>query len=200
MYVQESRIIVRIAEHPTNYPTMVFTMEMGENSLGGDAILEELRNIAFLDGQLEFPEMHVVSGREGQTNWGASGSFGEYIIEISANILSTAGAAGVAFVTHKALSKIRGRNEASSGRLSLDEARSLLKTHITLHYQVPGEELTEVESTTSLVDGVFDFTFVASDATEYGGQVGGEEPLQCTKVWRKSPGLAIRPEYRNPLN
>lgn len=70
MYVQESRIIVRIVEHPTNYPTMVFTMEMGDNSFGGEEILEELRNIAFLDGQLEFPEMHVVSGREGQTNWG----------------------------------------------------------------------------------------------------------------------------------
>ncbi len=179
---------------------MVFTMEMGDNSFGGEEILEELRNIAFLDGQLEFPEMHVVSGREGQTNWGASGSFGEYIIEISANILSTAGAAGVAFVTHKALSKIKSRNDLPVARLSLDEARNLLKTHITLHYQVPGEELTEVESTNSLTNGVFDFTFVTPDATEYGGQVGGEEPLQCTKVWRKSPGLSIRPEYRTPLD
>lgn len=107
----------------------------------------------------------------------------------------------MAFVTHKALSKIKSRNDLPVARLSLDEARNLLKTHITLHYQVPGEELTEVESTNSLTNGVFDFTFVTPDATEYGGQVGGEEPLQCTKVWRKSRSIySPRIPYPSRLN
>ncbi|MEU6677671.1 hypothetical protein [Streptomyces sp. NPDC046925] len=196
MHTWETRLVVRIAENPTHYPTAAFTMEMGENAFGGDEILEQLHKIASLDGKLEFPEMHQLSGRESQTNWGASGSFAEYVIEISANILSTAGAAGVGLLVHKAFSKIRARNDYHPEPLTLEAAQNLLKAHISLHYDIPHEELTEKESTSSLTDGAFTIVFFSPDGAEYGGSVGGEDPLQCTKVWRKNSGPAIRPEYR----
>ncbi|MCZ1001470.1 hypothetical protein O1M63_30900 [Streptomyces mirabilis] len=171
-------------------------MEMGENNMGGDAILEELRSIAFLGGELEIPESHILSGREGQTNWGASGSFAEYLIDVSADVLSGAGAAGIGVLVHGVFSRIRARPDSPREPLSIHDARELLKSHISLHYGIPCEGLIEKQSSSSLTDGVKEFGFVAPDGTEFGGSVGGEDPLRCTKVWRKSADPLMRPEYR----
>ncbi|WP_159031839.1 hypothetical protein [Streptomyces lydicus] len=195
MHAWESRIVARFTEHLIYYPKEVWTLELDDNSMGGDAILDELRTIAFLDGALEIPASHVLRSSESQTNWGASGSFAEYLIEVSVNLAGGAGAAGLGVVVKSVFDRIQKRSSQERDPLTTEQARSLVKAHIALHYGIQTDSLVEKKSMHSLSDGVKEFTFASQDGVEFGGAIGGSDPARCTRVWSSNPSPVLRPEY-----
>ncbi|NKI39733.1 hypothetical protein [Streptomyces physcomitrii] len=196
----ETTAIVRITHDLLHYPSEVFTFETGRTELEGEEIRRELIRIASLDDEAEFPESYQVSGRESETNWGASGSLAEYTIDISANIVATLGAAGISLLVHRAFTRIRGASGHRHDPLTPEQARDLLAEHLLRHYGVAREQLTEQESELALADGLFTYRFLAPDGTEYGGSVSGDDPLRVTRVWRRSEVPALRPEYREAFS
>ncbi|MFD9518034.1 hypothetical protein [Streptomyces sp. NPDC059979] len=174
---------------------MAWTLELGELDAVGEEIVQELKRITTLDGKLPFPVSHQVTARESQTEWGASGSFGQYMLELSVNYGGGLGAVGTVEVIKAAFKAIRLRSShpAEQDPLSSDDARALIRRHLSLHFEVPAEQLTESYCESSSNGQVHTFSFVAADGVEYGGTVGGpDEPDQCTKVWRKSGEARFR--------
>ncbi|MGW0668335.1 hypothetical protein [Streptomyces sp. NPDC002746] len=200
MHVWESRVVVRLADHLIYYPNEAWTLELDHQSLSGDDILNELQRIPTLDGELGIPHSNSIRGSQSQTNWGASGSFGEYVIDISVNIAGGIGAAGFAALVQTVFGRIAKHSPSPQQPLTPEEARNLLKSHLALHYGVPIEQLTETESTYSLDLSVTELSFLSTDGTEYGGSVGDAgETRRCTRVWRRAATPTVRPEFRTAL-
>ncbi|MFF7300277.1 hypothetical protein [Streptomyces sp. NPDC008265] len=174
---------------------MAWTLEVGELDAAGEYIVQELKRVTTLDGKLAVPVSHQVTARESQTEWGASGSFGQYMLELSVNYLGGLGAVGTVEAIKVAFKAIRLRSTNSPERdlLSPEDARALIRRHISLHFEMPADQLTESYCESSSGGRMHTFSFVAADGVEYGGTIGGpDEPDQCTKVWRKSGEARFR--------
>jgi hypothetical protein len=177
-----------MTEHLTYPPHEVWTLELDEVSLTGDDIMRELGRIPTCDDTLEYPHPNSARKAETSTNWGASGSFGEYVLDVSVNLMGGLGAVGVAALVQTIFSRIAKSSNLVLEPLSRNEAGQLLKSHLALHYGVSVEELTEQQSAMALDEGVVSFRFVTSDGTLYGGSVGAlGESRCCTRVWRERP-------------
>lgn len=195
MRVGESRICVRDVQHPAYFPDVAWTLELGELDAAGEEIVQELRRITTGYGQLAIPVPHQVTSRESQTEWGASGSFGQYMLELSVNYGGGLGAVATVAAIKSALKSIRLRSSHPNEPepLSSADARTLIRRHLSMHFEVPTDQLTESYCESSSNGQVHTFSFVAADGVEYGGTVGGpDEPDQCTKVWRKSGEARFR--------
>ncbi|WP_371593202.1 hypothetical protein [Streptomyces virginiae] len=174
---------------------MAWTLEVGELDAAGEDVVRELKRITTLDGQLPIPVSHQVTARESQTEWGASGSFGQYMLELSVNYGGGLGAVATVEMIKVAFKAIRLRSShpVEQEPLSADGARALIRRHLSLHFEVPVEQLTESYCESSTNGQIHTFSFTAADGVEYGGTVGGpDEPDQCTKVWRKSGEARFR--------
>ncbi|MFJ2820714.1 hypothetical protein ACIO7M_06315 [Streptomyces toxytricini] len=186
-------------DHLIYYPEAVWTLEVGELDMTGQEIVAELRNITTLHGAREFPAENSISARESSLDWGASSSFGEYILELSISAVGGVGAVALGSALRTAFEKIRSHGHAPTtprGPVDADEARRLLYSHIALHYGLKETQLTEISHTHSPADGVHEFSFTTDDGFEYGGVIGSpNEPLECTRVWKKTGPLQLRPEY-----
>jgi hypothetical protein len=198
MYVEEARVSVEMVKHLIYYPTEAWTLHLGEIHVNTDDIAKELQSIATLHGQEEYPVANSVRIRQSQTDWGASGSFGEYMIELSNNLGGGIGSVAAIAAIKAAMQKIKSWSSDPSDPESLttSQACNLLKSHITLHYDVNHEELTETFSSASPGSGIQEFSFVAPNGTEYGGTVGELDGLpRCTRVWSKTATPLTRPAF-----
>ncbi|MFK0253477.1 hypothetical protein [Streptomyces sp. NPDC090445] len=204
MHVQESRISVRLVEYPIYYPETAWTLEVGELEITSGEILAELGEVATLHGQLKYPASHELKSRESQTSWGASGSFGEYLLDLSVNAGGGLGAIAFSAAIKITFDRIRARatyTPPPRDPMTPDEARRLLASHISIHYGVSASQLIEKEHKHSPVEQIHEFSFTSPDGAEYGGIVGSpEDPLECTRVWRKSSTPQARPEYSHMEN
>lgn len=189
---------MQLVQHPVYYPSEVWTLEAGELDGSVDEIIEDLRKITTLDGALAVPAMNTITAREGQTNWGASGSLGEYILQVSSNLGGGVGSVAAVAAIKAALQRIkqRSRDDSLIGELTADQARSLVKSHIYLHYRVLADDLTEKYSSISME--AMEFSFTDPSGVEYGGATGAIMGVpRCTRVWRKGE-IVTMPEFLDP--
>ncbi|MFI8080590.1 hypothetical protein ACIF6L_07370 [Kitasatospora sp. NPDC086009] len=191
MDVLSSRFSIRLTDQLACYPREVWTLEFPEVELPAEQAESDLSEIATLSGQLPHPVSHRLRVTRVRTAWGAAGSYGDFIIEVSAGILGGAGTAGLTAGVRTVIDKIKSRalDGLNAVPLTRDQAAELVRTHIELHYSEPAATLVEAESVLAIETGGFEFSFKASTGLTYGGTVGEIAGTpSCTRVWCKDEG------------
>ncbi|MFD3379221.1 MULTISPECIES: hypothetical protein [unclassified Streptomyces] len=189
MEVLSARIAIRLAPGPHQPPHEAWTLSLIEIEVPVEGIKEDLTSLTTLNGTLDFPVSNSLSVQTRETNWGASGSFGEFILDLSTGALGGASGVGIATGIEYVVAKVKGRIQDVFPSQSIDrsQAAELVRTHIELHYTEPSGDLTEVASSTALDTGIHEFTFKSPSGREYGGTAGEISGAPtCTKVWYKS--------------
>ncbi|MBW5481177.1 hypothetical protein [Streptomyces bambusae] len=189
MEVLSSRIAIRFAPGLHQLPREAWTLSLIEIEVPVEGIKEDLTALTTLDGKHDFPVSNSLSVRTRETNWGASGSFGEFILDLSNEALGGASGVGIVAGIGYLVAKVKGRIRDTFPSQPIDRAQAaeLVRTHIELHYAEPSAVLTEVASSTALDTGIHEFTFKSPSGREYGGTAGeiAGAPT-CTKVWCRS--------------
>ncbi|WP_406187786.1 hypothetical protein [Streptomyces anulatus] len=189
MEVLSARIAVRLTSGLHRPPREAWTLSLIEIGVPVEGIKEDLATLTTLDGELDFPVSNSLSVQTSETNWGASGSFGEFILELSSDALGGAGGMGIGAGIGFLISKVKGRTQSAFPSQPLDRAQAaeLVRTHIALHYTEVGEDLIEIASSLALDTGVHEFTFKSPSGREYGGTAGEISGAPtCTRVWYKA--------------
>ncbi|MGW7330568.1 hypothetical protein ACWGIU_18635 [Streptomyces sp. NPDC054840] len=189
MRVLDIRVVVRAVRLPAEPPESAWTLELGEVDLTADEILHELHKITTLDGKLKYPHPNRLRSTENQHDWGASASFGEYLLEFSSDYGAGVGAAATFAAIQHAFRRISARSTHAPSRepISIDEARQLLRDHLAVNFTTALDQLTEIEYSHDLESEMHKFTFALPSGERFGGTIGsGEGALRCTNVWRRS--------------
>ncbi|MFE7515625.1 hypothetical protein ACFU8I_31035 [Streptomyces sp. NPDC057540] len=179
--------IVKLTDHPALDPDEVWIFSLDSFDMPADDVIKELEALTWLRGA-QYPAMSQISSRQGITNWGASSSFMEFVLEMSSN-----GAGGVATVVVseavKALySKLRGRSRGDHWEdvVSEETAIAVAKRRITSQYNVEGDSLTLSRSETDAANRSFHFTFSHPDGRSFGAEVGIlKDAPTCMRIWRQ---------------
>ncbi|MET9460523.1 hypothetical protein ABZY05_36480 [Streptomyces canus] len=194
---QESRITVQIVPHPTAYPEEVWEVDLEHVDMSTEEILEELSRIAWAEGG-KYPANFVLSGRHGHHSWGASGSFAEFVIQMSSGMGGGLGVLAVQAAIKGAFEKIRKRATRDSWEnlASEEEARNLARMKIHAHYDIPLEDLALTGSQADASTATYAFSFTGL-GKKFGAQVTTLEGITCcTKVWMQEYDFATRPEFQ----
>ncbi|MEU3492186.1 hypothetical protein ABZ747_01665 [Kitasatospora cineracea] len=195
MDVLSSRFSIRLTRQPAYYPREVWTLEFPEVELPAEQAEKDLSEIATLNGQLPNPVSHYLRVTRTRTSWGAAGSFGDFVIEVSAGILGGAGTVGLTAGVKTVVDKIKSRAHGvlAGTPLTHVQAADLVRSHIELHYSEPSASLVETESSIELDSGGYQFSFKAPSGLEYGGTVGEIAGTpSCTRVWCRSEEDRLR--------
>lgn len=201
MIPSERRISIQLVDSPEYLPGECWTVEVNGAGIQGSGIIEEFERLVTLDGEERHAESHIITTRETRYEWGASGAMAEYMIAVSANLGGGIGAVAAVSAIKSAINRIKKRSGAqdSYAPIGAEQAQSIIKSHIALHYGVHPDQLAEIHSVFEPNNGVREFTFVSDDGTEYGGTMGElEGSPNCTRVWMKSVP-PLRPEFRHLL-
>ncbi|MFG2825516.1 hypothetical protein ACGFX4_39580 [Kitasatospora sp. NPDC048365] len=185
MYVEISRVSVAFSAHVRYYPREAWTLRIFDAEVDSDTIREELSKVASLDGSLACPVANSFKAVERRTDWGASSTFAEYMIEVSQGILSNGGSAVVGAAVTMAFNRIKKRTGAQDSRASLtmEGAADLVRRDIERLYDEPTNSLTITASSFTAETNVYEFTLTGTAGT-YRGTVGElEEQPACTHVW-----------------
>jgi hypothetical protein len=190
MRVLDSIIIVRLVDNPSEDPIEVWTYEPGPLDIPQEDTFAELHRVATLNDTLEYPISNVISIKESSTNWGASGTFGEYVISVASGLTGGLGVVALVAATKSVFERVRNRagSPPEQWELNVEQAEHILKEHIERSYGISRDNLTPIESAVSPNSGQYEFTFSAPDGMGYGGVVSPVGGMPgCTKVWRKHP-------------
>ncbi|WP_330297758.1 hypothetical protein [Streptomyces sp. NBC_00503] len=178
---------MKITDHPTSEPDEVWVLSLSSFQMSADDVIKELQALTWLRGA-EYPAMSQISSRQGITNWGASSSSIEFVLEMSSN-----GAGGVATVVVsgavKALyAKFRERSQGDrwGSMVSEETAAAVAKQRIASQYSVEGDSLTLSRSETDAATRSFHFAFSHPDGRSFGAEVGiVKEAPTCMRIWRQ---------------
>lgn len=91
---QESRISVRLADHPVYYPQEAWDLDLDHLDMCTEEAIDELTALRWAENN-EWPNHSVVSAKTMQHEWGASGSFSEILMQISTGAVGGVGAADI---------------------------------------------------------------------------------------------------------
>ncbi|WP_128643420.1 hypothetical protein [Streptomyces sp. SS] len=178
---------MKLTDHPTSAPDEVWILSLDSFQMPADDVIKELEALTWLRGA-EYPTMSRISSRQGITNWGASSSFIEFVLEMSSNGAGGVGTVVVAAAVKALYSKFRERSQGDHwGDVVPEEtAIAVAKLRIASQYSVESESLTLSRSETDAANRSFTFTFNHPDGGSFGAEVGIlKDAPTCMRIWRQ---------------
>ena len=179
--------IVKLTDHPTSEPDEVWVLSLDSFEMPADDIIKELENLTWLRGA-EYPVMSHISSRQGITNWGASSSFMEFVLEMSSNGMGGVTTVVVSEAVKALYSKLRRRSQGDhwGDVISEETAIAVAKQRIATQYDVEGDNLTLSRSETDAANRSFHFIFSHPDGRSFGAEVGIlRDAPTCMRIWRQ---------------
>ncbi|MEU5689539.1 hypothetical protein DEJ48_18795 [Streptomyces venezuelae] len=179
--------IVKLTDHPTSEPDEVWVLSLDSFEMPADDIIKELEALTWLRGA-EYPAMSHISSRQGITNWGASSSFMEFVLEMSSNGMGGVTTVVVSEAVKALYSKLRRRSQGDhwGNVISEETAIAVAKQRIASQYDVEGDSLTLSRSETDAANHSFHFTFSHPDGRSFGAEVGIlRDAPTCMRIWRQ---------------
>ncbi|MFJ3580972.1 hypothetical protein ACIPPS_01875 [Streptomyces sp. NPDC090127] len=180
--------IVKLMDHPTSEPDEVWILSVDSFEMATEEVIKELQALTWLP-DAEYPLMSHISVRHGITNWGASSTFAEFVLEMGAGGLGGVEAVAVTAAIRSLYGKFRGRSQGDhwGDMIPEDTAAAEAKRRIAAQYEVEAETLTLSRSETDAANKTFDFTFTHSDGRSFGAQVGVlRDSPTCMRIWRQA--------------
>ncbi|GHF80239.1 hypothetical protein [Streptomyces griseosporeus] len=199
MQAQESRVTVQIVSHPTAYPEEVWEVNLEHISMSTEEILDELSKIAWAEGG-EYPAHFVLRGQHGHHSWGASGSFGEFVLQLSSGMGGGLGVVAVQAAIKSTFEKIRKRAARDSWEnlATEEEAQNVARMKINSHYDVALDDLTLVGSDVDAQAAKYAFNFRDAQGRSFGAEVMPLEGIVCcSRIWMRNYEMTPRPEFRS---
>ncbi|WP_327375416.1 hypothetical protein OG393_16545 [Streptomyces sp. NBC_01216] len=178
---------MKLTEHPTSEPDQVWVLSLDTFQMPADDVIKELEALTWLPGA-EYPVMSHISARQGVTNWGASSSFMEFVLEMSSSGLGGVATLAVSAAVKELYSKLRGRSQGDhwGDVISEETAVAVAKQRIASQYGVEGDSLTLSRSETDAANRSFHFAFSHPDGRSFGAEVGIlKDAPTCMRIWRQ---------------
>ncbi|MFI1923437.1 hypothetical protein [Streptomyces sp. NPDC020377] len=179
--------IVKLTDHPTSAPDEVWILSLDGFQMPSEDVIKELLSLTHLPGG-DYPVMSHIGSRQGITNWGASSSFVEFILEMSSSGLGGVGTVAVAAAIKSRYAKFRDRSRGDhwGDMISEETALELARMRIAAQYDVDRESLRLSRSETDAASQRFEFTFNHPDGRSFGAEIGIlRRAPTCTRIWRQ---------------
>ncbi|MEU3952835.1 hypothetical protein AB0F45_11000 [Streptomyces achromogenes] len=178
---------MKLTDHPTSEPDEVWVLSLDSFEMPADDVIKELEALTWLRGT-EYPAMSHISSRQAITNWGASSSFMEFILEMSSNGMGGIATVVVSEAVKALYSKLRERSQGDhwGDAVSEETAIAVAKQRIASQYSVEGDSLTLSRSETDAENRRFHFAFSHPDGRSFGAEVGLlKDAPTCMRIWRQ---------------
>ncbi|MCX4819963.1 hypothetical protein OG883_08605 [Streptomyces sp. NBC_01142] len=188
MHQGKTTFVVKLADQPASEPDEVWILTLDEFQMPAEEVIKELQSLTWLPGA-EYPLMSNISTRQGITNWGASSSFSEFILQMGAGGLGGVQAAAVTTGVSALYGKFRDRSRGDhwGDVISEETALAVAKTHIASQYGVAANSLTLLRSETDAANKSFEFAFNHPDGRSFGAEVGViKDSPTCMRIWRQA--------------
>ncbi|GAB3952919.1 hypothetical protein [Streptomyces sparsus] len=180
-------VIVNLTEHPQSEPETSWIIALDSLDMSVEDTASQLESLTWLSGE-QYPVMSSLNSRHGVHNWGASSSFAEFILNVSAGGLGGLGAAAVDAAVRDLFGKFRERSAGDQwgNVISEEDAARVALARISTQYGVPSTELTIHKALTDAANCSHEFSFKHADGRAYGAVVGiVEDSPTCMRLWRE---------------
>lgn len=200
MKPQESHISVALVEDLAFYPQEVWDLGLTQLDMLTEEIVAEFDAITWAGGS-EYPDHSAISAKLGRLEWGASGSFGEFALDVATGSAGGVGAVATVAAIKAMFEKLKGRSQRESWDDVPTEDRAILltKSRIHRHYGVAEDKLTVVRSDVDTLASRYDLEFLHEDGRKFGATVGAIAGIAtCTRIWSEGGDPFPRPTLEAP--
>ncbi|MET3984781.1 hypothetical protein [Streptomyces sp. PvR034] len=192
METLSARVIVNLTKYPRGEPETSWVISLDSLGISVEEAMAELQTLTWMAGK-QYPVMSSLNSRLGIHNWGASSSFVEFVLDMSAGGLGGLSATAIDTAVRDLFSRFRSRARSDEwgALISEEDALSVARSRISTQYSVAVEDLAVQRAEADASDQSHSFGFSHPDGRSFGAVVGiVKDSPTCMRIWREGPESA----------